>query len=213
MNTDLDFLAEPTPAPAQTAIRERQMAFINDLRQDWLRAEDELARLQNRAPKRPAWKDPADFSAASAMIDAGKAARTEIRKQLTNARRAARAASNRLIDELTEGLYVIGDDITTAYIYKIQTARNGSGQLYAKVLGPEGWEYVGRQPLYDIAHEGHRMLADEAAWLGKDASSPLAGECANCSRALTDETSLYYGYGEICAGRNGWPYVKGAERA
>jgi hypothetical protein len=47
------------------------------------------------------------------------------------------------------------------------------------------------------------MSAEQAAEFGA-----LYGICCNCGRDLTDETSIFHGYGPVCAARNGWVYGK-----
>lgn len=107
-----------------------------------------------------------------------------------------------------EGYYVRGDEAFRVVANKAGTA------TYAKALRVTAarmwWEYapgVGR----DLAAEGLvPMTAAEAGRLGL-----LHGRCVNCCRPLGGESlsaqvSALIGYGETCAGNNGWEYPTGA---
>lgn len=83
-------------------------------------------------------------------------------------------------------------------IVKVQVAVNGSGNLYAKRLVPNGtsgtFEYA--PGLITKLTPDDRMTVEEAAEFGK-----LYGFCCVCGRTLTDEGSIAAGIGPICAGR------------
>jgi hypothetical protein len=100
--------------------------------------------------------------------------------------------------DVTEGMYVKGDDAATCTIAKVQKAVHGSGNLYAKRLNPTGgFDYV-RGLIREIAtQDGWRALTlDEAKAFGK-----LYGTCCVCGRTLTNEDSIAAGIGPICGGR------------
>lgn len=191
---DLDFDSIATIAqPKPTAGQDR---FIADLRAAWQDAEDELARLLGREPRRPAWVDPASREEASAMIDKGKNARDAHRALLREARAAARAASVPARAEVTEGMWIIGkigsDD---ARIYKVQLAVHGSGRLYAKELIAGSFEFA-PGAMRELATSGRKMTLAEAKQYGA-----LYGTCCVCGRTLTNEASIAAGIGPVCAQR------------
>lgn len=184
---DIDAVAQPQPT-------EGQMKFIGDLREAWQLAELELSVLKNRAPRCPAWVDPASREEASAMIDRGKDAREAIRAELTEARRAHREAARAATTEVTEGMWIIGEvGNDEAKIYKVQIAVHGSGRPYAKLLTTDGFEYAAGA-LREIGQHGRKMTLDEAKAYGK-----LYGVCCKCGATLTDENSIAAGIGPVCA--------------
>lgn len=96
-------------------------------------------------------------------------------------------------EPVTEGMYRIADGT----VFKVQKAVHGSGNLYAKRLTEDGFEYapgaIRRLTLAD------KMTLDEAkAW------GVLYGTCCVCGRTLTDETSIAQGIGPVCAGKGWW---------
>jgi hypothetical protein len=91
--------------------------------------------------------------------------------------------------EIEDGMYVLGERII-----KVQEARNGSGNLYAKELIDGSFEYV--PGLIRKMKDARRMTLDEAKAYGK-----LYGVCCVCGRDLTDEGSIAAGIGPICAGK------------
>lgn len=95
---------------------------------------------------------------------------------------------------VTDGLYRMADGT----IAKVQIAKNGSGNLYAKrlVVG-EGFAY--EPGLIRRLTADMRMTLEEAAEFGK-----LYGVCCVCGRDLTDEASIAAGIGPVCAGRQEW---------
>src|SRR5262245_41557335 len=109
-----------------------------------------------------------------------------------------------------EGFYVKDGEA-----YKVQWNKARTGTYALRYTPQQGsrptWEYapgVGKS----LAAEGLvPMTAEDAARIG------LAhGYCINCSRELGGKTlsaqvSAVIGYGEVCAGHNGWPYPKGAK--
>jgi len=100
---------------------------------------------------------------------------------------------------------------------KVYTTRNG--YTVAKVLvermsevesetGPlTKWEfdYRGRGGLKGL-DETTKLTWEEAKAFGK-----TYGICVNCAAHLTDERSIYAGYGPVCADNHGWPYPSMAE--
>jgi hypothetical protein len=85
-------------------------------------------------------------------------------------------------------------------IYKVQIAKQGSGNLYAKKLVVEGeegdytasFEYAAGA-IRKIRPEW-KMTREQAAKFGQ-----LYGVCCVCGRDLTDEGSIAAGIGPICA--------------
>jgi hypothetical protein len=82
-------------------------------------------------------------------------------------------------------------------IYKVQIAKQGSGQLYAKRLhltdGKGTFVYVAGA--IHTLRADWRMTLEQAAEFGK-----LYGVCIRCGRDLTDEESIARGIGPVCAG-------------
>lgn len=102
-----------------------------------------------------------------------------------------------------EGFYKQG-----GVFYKVQTSRYGArpGRRYAKILyKPEQpgdrprWEYV--PGVVNVLTAEDKISAEDAAAFGK-----LYGICIFCSRDLTDERSIYVGYGAKCAENHGLPW-------
>lgn len=109
------------------------------------------------------------------------------------------------------GFYQHGEEV-----YKVQVAVHGSGRLYAKRLivapdydAPETpthelpvkvrWEYAPGAIREIVASD--RLTAEQAK-----AFSDLYGVCVFCTKPLTDERSIFAGYGEKCASNNGLPW-------
>lgn len=85
-------------------------------------------------------------------------------------------------------------------IYKVQIAKQGSGQLYAKRLqitqnaGRTDTQFVYAQGAIHTLRANWRMTAEQAAEFGA-----LYGICCACGRDLTDEQSIARGIGPVCA--------------
>lgn len=132
----------------------------------------------------------------SRLIDRAKASR--VRQHSTPVGGPAPAERQ----EAAPGFYVRGDEA-----FKVQRNKAGT-HTYAKRWDGHGWEYapgVGTT-LADLTP----MTAEQAAHLGL-----ASGRCINCLRTLGGESlsakvSAVIGYGETCAGHNGWPYPTGA---
>lgn len=113
------------------------------------------------------------------------------------------------------GFYQSGDAI-----YKVQIAVHGSGKPYAKILVIEEpdcggcangepcgagckwtvrWEYA--PGAIKSLRAGDRMTAEQAKNF-----SDLYGVCVFCTKPLTDERSIFAGYGEKCASNHGLPW-------
>lgn len=113
------------------------------------------------------------------------------------------------------GIYKTGDTY-----YKVQVAVHGSGKPYAKVLQMEEpdcggcangepcgagckwtvrWEYA--PGAIKSLRVGDRLTAEQAREFGS-----IYGQCVFCSKPLTDERSIFAGYGEKCASNNGLPW-------
>lgn len=97
------------------------------------------------------------------------------------------------VEQVTEGMYRIADGT----VFKVQKAVHGSGNLYAKRLTEDGFEYApGAIRTLTVAD---KMTLDEAkAW------GVLYGTCCVCGRTLTDEQSIAAGIGPVCAGKGWW---------
>lgn len=98
--------------------------------------------------------------------------------------------------EAPEGMHQVD-----GVIFKVQVAKQGSGRKYAKRLVHEegersGWEYA-PGAIRNLS-ENTRMTPEQAARYGA-----LYGVCVNCGADLTDERSVYAGYGPVCAQNNG----------
>ena len=100
-----------------------------------------------------------------------------------------------------EGFYKHGN-----VIYKVQTAKHGSGRRYAKIMykpeepgGKPRWEYA--PGVVNVLQPEDKLSAADAAAFGK-----LYGICIFCSRDLTDERSIAVGYGAVCADNHGLPW-------
>lgn len=79
--------------------------------------------------------------------------------------------------------------------YKVQIAKNGSGNLYAKVFDADSktWEYT-PGAIRDLS-ASEKLSKEAACEFGH-----LYGQCIKCSRPLTKETSIARGMGDKCAG-------------
>lgn len=126
-------------------------------------------------------------------FDAEKAA---VSHEWLNTHRISKAFASEKLKELfalqpmlDEGMYKVGEDI-----FKVYRTRE-SGQLVAKQLIEESFEYMGKRPLRFIRAE-HRMTLDEAKEYGK-----VTGTCCVCAAKLTNETSIAAGIGPICASK------------
>jgi hypothetical protein len=97
--------------------------------------------------------------------------------------------------EVTEdGMYQIpGGDVV-----KVQIAKQGSGNLYAKrlVVDEDGGSFEYEQGLIRKLRPEWKMSLEDAKAFGR-----LYGVCCNCGADLTDEHSIAEGIGPICAKR------------
>lgn len=126
---------------------------------------------------------------ASALIDALFAAPKS---------KVVKSTGRKVIDE--DGFYVLRHDDAEPTIYKVQIAKHGSGNLYAKRLvmdtsdgGKGEWVYEGRKPL-------HLPLEKLTLELAKELGH-LYGICCCCGASLTRESSIEAGIGPVCASR------------
>jgi Family of unknown function (DUF6011) len=91
----------------------------------------------------------------------------------------------------------------------IKVYRTRSGHIVASALkqidGVWGFEYQGKRGLKGLS-DATRMPAEEAKAFGK-----TYGICVRCAKHLTDERSIYAGYGAWCANVEGWVYPKMSE--
>lgn len=109
-----------------------------------------------------------------------------------------------------EGMHVVPSVGGAAdAIFKVYKTRNGhivAAQL-VKVgsTGEWGFDYQGKRGLSGLS-EATRMPADEAKKFGK-----TYGICVRCAKSLSDERSIFAGYGKWCADAEGWVYPKMSE--
>jgi hypothetical protein len=103
-----------------------------------------------------------------------------------------------------DGMY----QLANGDIFKVQIAKNGSGNLYAKELiidvpaeVVDGVIVTPAETHFEYAPGAIRRLSP-ADKMSKDqaaAFGALYGVCCVCSRSLTDEGSIAAGIGPICA--------------
>lgn len=187
----MDFDTFDYPASA------RQIEYIQDLRDGFEDAKRDYCQLIGVEYVAPKWGPlPTGREEASATIDQGKAAVTEMRRIRNDARATAREAAEIVRQELTEGMWILGDWYT-GRIFKVQRAVHGSGNLYAKELiaGTGEFDYV-PGIANQLVTEGRPMTLEEAKAYGA-----LYGTCCVCGRTLTNETSIAAGIGPVCASK------------
>ena len=92
-------------------------------------------------------------------------------------------------EPVTDGMYLM-----SGVVYKVQIAKQGSGNLYAKRLTENGFEYA--PGIVRKLSVSNRMTLEEAKQYGA-----LYGVCCVCARDLTDENSIAAGIGPVCAGK------------
>lgn len=182
-----DGYQDPAPAaPVKGDATEKQLAFLRKLMDERSLSyeEETLAKLSKRD--------------ASSLID------TLIKTPKSKAPAAPRTPSA----EITEGMY---RNPETGEIFKVQRAVHGSGHLYAKRLWVEKDEETGetyaefvmaRGVIFKLRPEWKMTFEDAKAF------GALYGVCCSCSLDLTNEDSIFNGYGRKCASNHGWPYEK-----
>jgi hypothetical protein len=114
------------------------------------------------------------------------------RKPVTSKTFAAPKAAARPLSEITEGMWLVGDDITTGRIFKVIPSRE-SDRHYARELVDGDFVYA-KGAMYVIAESGRRMTLDEAKQYGA-----ITGRCCVCGRMLTDPNSIAAKIGPVCA--------------
>lgn len=108
---------------------------------------------------------------------------------------AAEAAQGRPAPAAPEGIHRTAD----GQIWKVQVAVHGSGNPYAKRLtDPATATFEYAPGAISRLSEATLMTLDEAREYGH-----LYGMCIRCGRTLTDEDSIAYGVGPVCA-QKGW---------
>lgn len=102
-----------------------------------------------------------------------------------------------------EGFYIMDGKV-----YKVQIAKHGSGKPYAKLATFEknyedkwkvSWEYS-PGTVFQLTSD-HKMTQEQASAFGT-----LYGVCIYCGKELTDERSIFAGYGGKCAENQGLPW-------
>jgi hypothetical protein len=113
-----------------------------------------------------------------------------------------RETGKRALQEATGGKGITEDGMYQApdgTVYKVQFAKNGSGNLYAKKLtiDEDGNGTFAYAPgAITTLRPDWKMTLVQAQAFGK-----LYGICCRCGRDLTDEESIAAGIGPICAGK------------
>lgn len=188
--------ATMTPPPATANPRgpsERQIALIRKLlkeREGITGTEAVRDELNSRRES-----DALTMGVASWAID------TLIAIPAPNASRHPKVVRSTVTED---GMY---RDPETDRIFKVQTAKHGSGLPYAKELqtlpvddgnGPVGYAttFVYEQGLIRTLRPEWKMTLAEAMAYGT-----LYGNCCVCGATLTDETSIANGIGPVCARR------------
>jgi len=120
--------------------------------------------------------------------------------------------------DLEAGMYMVSlDNGPEMKIYKVQKAVHGSGKMYAKVLVTDvpaifedGKVVRPAEAHFDYApgivarlRPEHKMTTEQAKAFGC-----LYGTCCACAKTLTDENSIFNGFGKWCANKYGWTYAK-----
>lgn len=115
--------------------------------------------------------------------------------------RDARPAQSARKGEVTEdGMYARTENGERVF-YKVQIAKQGSGNLYAKRLERDasrasGWRFVYAPGAIRSLTPADKLSLEEAQQFGQ-----LYGVCCVCAAELTDEDSIAKGIGPICEGR------------
>lgn len=117
--------------------------------------------------------------------------------------------------EIEPGMYMVSLPDSTGYvgpemkIYKVQKAVHGSGKPYAKILMVDDsttpadvWFEYAPGVVRKLRPE-HKLTVEQAKAFGA-----LYGTCVYCAKTLTDENSIFNGYGRKCAANHGLPYEK-----
>lgn len=117
------------------------------------------------------------------------------------------------VPALDDGMY----RVDTTFIKVYHTVHGANAQV-AKVLVVEAtanadgtttftgeWDYRGKAGLKGLT-AANKLTEDEAKTFGQ-----VYGFCCRCAKTLTQEESLYVGYGPTCAGHEGWWYPTAKE--
>lgn len=104
-----------------------------------------------------------------------------------------------------EGMHIGSDGVGIFKVYKTRNGHIVAAELKETGLGSYGFEYQGKRGLAGLSDET-RMPAEEAKKFGK-----TYGICVRCAKSLTDERSVFAGYGKWCADAEGWVYPKMSE--
>lgn len=164
---------------------ERQIAFIKTLVSERTLAPEDQPTLDKAR----------SLAVAGALTTRQASALIDLLQQAPHREQAAVAPA----EPAPEGMHEVDGTV-----YKVQVSRDG--RPYAKVLAQDedgAWHFEYAAGAVRRLSESTRMPAESAARFGA-----LYGVCCACGRALSDETSIHYGYGPICADRNGWDYSR-----
>jgi hypothetical protein len=116
------------------------------------------------------------------------------------------------------GYYVRNDGAAVKVVESKRVQPDGSRRRYGLVFTP----HAGARPSWDYVRGAGISVATLTPMTAQDAAALglSHGHCIACCRPLGGETlsaavSALIGYGEVCAGHNGWAYPKGvaAQRA
>lgn len=101
-----------------------------------------------------------------------------------------------------EGFYMLQqlvDGGVHLSIVKVQIAKHGSGNVYAKRLDPITGRFEYESGLINRMDGARNMTPEDAKMYGD-----LYGRCFKCGAELTDEQSIARGMGPVCAAKMGW---------
>lgn len=111
---------------------------------------------------------------------------------------------------LEDGVYRDGNGIFWMVYHTVHGANQQVAKRLVVTTNTDGtfngtWDYAGKAPLASLT-PADKLSAEDAAQFGK-----VYGFCVRCARTLTKEESKHVGYGQTCAGHEGWPYPTKAE--
>lgn len=117
-----------------------------------------------------------------------------VESDILRAREIERTGTVETADEPSS---LVGTHFHDGDVYRVVTSRNG--REYAKIRTEGGWEYAAGAIRYLSADT--KATAEQAAEYGHQ-----TGNCVFCMKGLERESSLYVGYGPVCAAKHGLPH-------